>query len=151
MDIHTEQFNKIVSLFVNKAPPEQILDEIKDLKEKITKSIKELQRMPALLDGLAEQYDVHPVTHEQKWTSLKPSTFVSSDPKKRIAEIATRLAVDGIINTQDIIPELRSLGDEKPDKTQLIRIGNILHQRGWEKIGTGKYIKAGTQPKMEVK
>jgi hypothetical protein len=58
---------------------------------------------------------------------------------EQILEIAMGLVVDGAVETKDVISQLRALGDQRPDRSLAVSVGNVLIRRGWERVGSGKY------------
>ena len=151
MDTYSEKLKQLMSYIINNTPPEQLYTEYSNLKQNIVKTIDDLRRMSNLLDAIAEQYDIRPASNP-KAVSLKPSTFIPDEVEaKKALEIALNSSQDGVINTRVIIPQLRSLGDQRTDKAIMISMGNILNNNGWEKIDTAKYKRKDLQNKMEVK
>jgi hypothetical protein len=71
--------------------------------------------------------------------------------KQRSLEIAMRYEKDDVVDTKAAVPEIKATGDTRSEIGIQIGLGNMLFQRGWKKIGNGKFRRPNTQPKMEVK
>lgn len=167
MDIaYSEQLKELMGLIVAGEPRPKILARARELKVQLSTAWAELQRVITLLDGMVNQY-----APDKDWTPgfwlpsanvqqsslvfragvpVMPQrrfTFVSSP--EHIAEVAQRVASKkGIVDTSKIIKQLRTEGDQRPERELAIGIGNTLARRGWKRIMTGLY-KLSEQEKGE--
>ena len=144
---------EIMSLIVNKSPKSKIISRAKEVKIEITRAWSDAQMAIAFLDQMVNRYSPDPDYPQgffmQNPTPIlvRPRALTSSVPTKvsvitdtaHVLELALRFASDGVIETKNIINQLRTEGDQRPERDIAKSIGNILSRNNWERIGTGKY------------
>lgn len=134
---------------------EEILSQAKEAKAKISSTIRELQQAMVLLDNIVATFvpDLgNSLDTPKVRVSLKPSTFVEYAPtNEHIFELAEKFTSNGSVETSSIITQLRSEGDDRPDRSLAISVGNILARNGWESIAQGLYRKKEVRKTVENK
>jgi hypothetical protein len=156
-NVYSEQLKELMGLIVRGEPKPKILTRAKEIKVQLSTAWTELQRVISLLDGMVNQYAPDKDWPMGFWLPSpkveQPSfvfrTGVPMMPPRRItlitspehiAEVARRVAAsDGIVETDKIIKQLRTEGEQRPVRDLAIGIGNTLARRGWTRIGTGLY------------
>ena len=153
---NTKELWKLTSLIANEASEEDIVEKAREIKNRLTTTWQEIMKVVTTVDGLVANF-----APNQEWqqglvyltgnmpTQLyKPST--PKLPAPRIAapknartdvvvRIANELSKGQPINTKLILARLRAEGEQRPDRSVEVSIGNILTRRGWKKVRTGEY------------
>lgn len=174
-DQYSDQLKELMALIVSGQPKPQILARAKEIKIQLSRAWTELQRVIGLLDGMVAQYAPDKEWHPGFWlpssnltqdimirsgfipprpptlTSIRrPPAFSVVASPEHIDGIAHKLAKDGVVHSNDIIRQLRTEGDSRPEKDLAIGIGNVLIRRGWQHMATGIYRVKSQQP-LEAK
>jgi hypothetical protein len=151
--MYSDRLREVIALIVNnKAPKSQALTKARALKAELSASWHEIQDVIDLLDATVRQFvsdedwvdgfwipeeDLPPLP---RFSGMRERTRISMSPSRdHILEVARKVASDGIVNTADVIRQLRMEGDKRPEKNLAIGVGNVLTKRGWQKLGVGRY------------
>jgi hypothetical protein len=158
---YSDRLKELMTLIIGEAPKPQILSKAKALKIELSISLKDIQEVIHLLDGMVNQYARDeawvdgfwlPESSERELPRFSAPTLrgmreparVSLAPnREHVLDIANKVASNGIVDTKDVIRQLRAEGDQHPDRALAIGTGNILVRHGWQKIAVGKYKKLG--------
>lgn len=150
-NLYADRLKEVMNLITSQSSKAQILKKARALKIDLTASWNEIQKIITLLDLMVGQYAPDEDWVDGFWmpqsdlqlprfTPMRERTRISVSPKpNHIVEVARKLASDGIVNTADVIRQLRMEGDQRPEKNLAIGIGNVLTKREWQKLGVGKY------------
>lgn len=150
---YDEPLAEIMSLIVGKAPKSKIITRAKEIKIEITTAWSDAQQAIAFLDQMINRYSPdmeYPqgfLFQNPPQVVIRPGTAITPTPMRvsviadatHILELTKKLASDGVIETKSIINQLRTEGDQRPDRDMSKSIGNILARNGWKWVGTGKY------------
>jgi hypothetical protein len=149
---YSDRLKEVMALIVNEAPKSKALAKARALKSDLSASWHEIQDVIGLLDAMVGQFvpdedwvdgfwmpeaDLQPLP---RFSPMRERTRISVTPsREHILEIARKVAFDGVVNTADVIRQLRMEGDQRLEKNLAIGIGNVLTKREWQKLGVGKY------------
>ncbi|MBI2849708.1 MAG: hypothetical protein HYX80_01540 [Chloroflexi bacterium] len=160
---------EIMDLVVKKSQKTQILTRARALKMEITQAWADAQQAIQYLDAMISRYAPDKDWQSGFWIGQPTTTAVrqiwgvgASVPQPRrpvstttrpehIVEVAKRVVSNGVVDTKAIISQLRTEGEQRPERALAISIGNILSDKGYKRIGVGKYSQSGLQPSLEVK
>lgn len=73
-------------------------------------------------------------------SSAKPASTLTITNIEHIIDVAKKvISAEGFVYTDNIVSQLKSEGDTRPDSDMKKSIGNILARYGYERIDTGLY------------
>jgi len=173
---YNEPLENIMSLIVAKTPRAKVLANAREVKVMITKDWSDAQQAITFLDGMVNRY-----TPDEDWPqgfwlppqlAPAPRPFPAPAPRplfapgfvqpgqrpasivtrpERILEIARGVITEGTVVTKTVINQLRAEGDQRPETSLAVSIGNVLTRHGWHRIGPGKYQLTKEHEDKEVK
>jgi hypothetical protein len=152
---YDEPLQQIMGLVVGKTPKSKILEKARELKIEITKAWSDAQQAISFLDIMISRYAPDEEWQQGFWLPTQQTSqrvifqtgFPPPRPKpvsmvtrpERILEVARRVTTDGTVNTKSIIDQLRADGDQRPETSLAVSVGNVLTRHGWQRIGLGTY------------
>jgi hypothetical protein len=153
---YSEQLKELMGLVIEGKPKPQMVAKARELKVQLTKYWEELQRSMNLLDSMVSQY-----APDEQWTtgfdkplptkiiyahgiqsqeSFGRATVNLLASPAQIIEIARKLVnKDGLLNTDEVIVQLKAQGDLRASSDIGKTVGNVLHRDGWIRLNTGLY------------
>ena len=166
---YSERLREILSLIVDQAPESKILAKAKQLKIDISTSWMELQEGISILDGVVKAFTTSKDWQRGFWfpspppiVAVQPPRFIgqgtgTSRPAflvarpERILEVAHGAAKEGKVTTKIIVNQLRAEGDQRPERSLAVSVGNVLTRHGWQRVEPGKYKLVEKQEGKEAK
>lgn len=166
---YSAQLKEVMDLIMKEAPKPQILAKARDIKIRLSTSWTELVRVINLLDGMVNQFAPDKDWPQGFWLpptpiqAVPPPRFIAQSgvvtPRQtslvtqpqRILEVAKGVMTEGIVASKTIIDRLRAEGDQRPEKSLAISVGNVLTRHGWQWVGPGKYRLVEKQEGKEAK
>ena len=138
MESYANEEKRILSLIVQGTPSDKLYLEYKKLRDRINADFEELRLTSAFIEALANRYDIKPpsvptVKHEPILPTIK------NEYKQRIFDMAVKSMKDGVVDTQPVVEQLIKMGDNRPARNLRKAVGNILYQRHWKRVGSGKF------------
>lgn len=151
----TDLLKELASLAVNQAPKEQILAKAWEAKVYlqevwidlgvaigyIDSTVNAFAPDPSWQNGLPTDKIATPSTAQPpSASSSKPASTLTITGIEHILDVAKKvISAEGFIDTDNIVSQLKSDGDTRPDSDMKKSIGNILARYGYERIDTGVY------------
>jgi hypothetical protein len=149
MDVKVEEMlDELAQLKLSKVSKEIILEKAVEIKQYIQKLRNELLDAEKYVDATLNIIRVRIGVDSGKGTEsaklfIRPGTISAAvTDKTRVLLIAQNLAVDGRVKTKDIINELKSKGDTRPERDMAKSISNTLARNKWEAQYPGVYKKS---------
>lgn len=155
---YSEKLRGIMELIVKQEPKAKILNRAKQVKIELTQTFADVQQAVILLDSMVNRWAPDkgwpqgfwmppqpvqaPQVVIQRGFPIAPAVKVPGSlvtRPERIVEVARGLVVDGVVVTKAVVDRLRAEGDQRPEKSLAIGVGNVLIRRGWKKVGVGRY------------
>jgi hypothetical protein len=165
MEVEQQKLVKdVMKAVADDEPKEEILKRARDAKVSLSAVWSEYQQAINMVDALVKTY-VPSSEWQTGWWSptiaaqqlappTRPVLVQPPDKTKRVLAIATSLKAgeQKRVTVKAVMQQLRTEGDQRPDKKMAISIGNILSwSKKWKRVAPGEYepVESASQEEKE--